>query len=248
MLFAEQERIRVLIIDAHPIMREGLRLILQNHPQLQLVGEAGERMEALALAAREQPAVILLNLLLNEEAGLEVIPELLLAAQQAHLLVVTGATDPEEHYHAVRLGAMGVVLKDQEPQTLIRAIERVHAGEVWLEQTMTVRLLGELLRGGKTERTDPETAKLARLTAREREVITLIGAGLKNKQIASQLFISEVTVRHHLTSIFSKLEVADRLELAMYAYQYGLAKPPFYGQRAGKRAAAQQYAAASAGR
>ena len=88
------------------------------------------------------------------------------------------------------------------------------------------------------ERVDPEAAKIMRLTAREREVIALIGAGLRNKQIAAQLFISEVTVRHHLTSIFSKLAVADRLELAMYAYQYGLAKPPFYGARTQDRAGA----------
>jgi DNA-binding NarL/FixJ family response regulator len=244
MEFEEQEPIRILLIDAHPIMREGLRLILHNYPQLQLVGEAGNRLDALALATREQPTVIVLNLLLPDETALDLIPELLLAARQAHLLVVTGASDPEEHYRAVRLGALGVVQKDQDPQTLIRAIESVHAGEVWLEHAMTVRLLGEMLRGGKTERIDPEAAKIMRLTAREREVIALIGAGLKNKQIATQLFISEVTVRHHLTSIFNKLAVADRLELAMYAYQYGLAKPPFYNPRA----RAEQFATASAGR
>lgn len=235
MVFEAQEPIRVLLIDAHPITREGVRLLLHNAPQLQLVGEAGHRLDALALATREQPHVILLNLLVPDETALDLIPELLIAARQAHLLVITGATDPEEHYRAVRLGALGVVLKDQEPQTLIRAIERVHAGEVWLEHTMTVRLLGELLRGGQTERVDPEADKIMRLTAREREVVALIGAGLRNKQIAAQLFISEVTVRHHLTSIFNKLGVADRLELAMYAYQYGLAKPPFYGARAHAR-------------
>jgi two-component system, NarL family, nitrate/nitrite response regulator NarL len=246
----EPECIRVLLIDAHPILREGLRLILDHYPHLQLVGAVGNRMEALALATREQPDVMLLDLMLNEheDAGLELIPELLIAARQSHLLVLTGATDPEEHYRAVRLGAMGVILRDQEPEALIRAIESVHAGEVWLEPTMTVRLLGELLRGGKSERLDPEMSKITRLTTRERQVIALIGEGLKNKQIASQLFISEVTVRHHLTSIFNKLEVADRLELAMYAYQYGLAKPPFYGQRTAKREAPPPLAAAAGAR
>ncbi len=228
---AERETIRVLIIDDHALVREGMRMIIETRPQFKIVGEAGNRIDALTVAAREQPDVILLDLLLDDENGLDLIAELLVAARQARILIVTGLNSPEEQYQAVRMGAMGVVLKGQSPEVLIRAVESVHAGEVWLEQAMTVRLLSEMLNGGELEKADQELNKIARLTAREREVVSLVGECLRNKQIAGRLFISEVTVRHHLTSIFNKLEVTDRLELAMYAYQHGLARPPFYGSR-----------------
>jgi DNA-binding NarL/FixJ family response regulator len=228
---AERETIRLLIVDDHAIVREGLRMIIESCAQFKIIGEAGNRIDALSAAACEQPDVILLDLLLGDENGLELIPELLVASRHARILVVTGLNNPEEQYRSMRMGAMGVVLKNHAPETLIRAIESVHAGEVWLEHAMTVRLLSEMLNGGETEKADPELSKIAKLTAREREVVSLVGECLRNKQIAERLFISEVTVRHHLTSIFNKLELTDRLELAMYAYQYGLAKPPFYGSR-----------------
>jgi len=225
---------RVLIVDDHAMFRQGLRLLIEScrsdelepRPQFEVVGEAGNRADALALAAREQPDVILLDLILQDEDGLESLPELLGAARGARVLVLTGVSGAEEHYRAVRLGAMGVVTKMQAPEVLFRAIESVCAGEVWIEPSMTVRILSEMLHNPEARKQDPEAEKIARLTARERGVITLVGDGLRNKQIADRLNISEVTVRHHLTSIFSKLKVRDRLGLALYAYRYGLAKPP----------------------
>jgi DNA-binding NarL/FixJ family response regulator len=119
---------------------------------------------------------------------------------------------------------MGVVLKEKAAETLLRAIERVHAGEVWLERAMMASVLSQMTRA--SQQPDPEAAKIATLTTREREVIALIGEGLRNRQIAERLFISETTVRHHLTSIFAKLEVADRLELVIYAFRHALVRPP----------------------
>ena len=217
---------RVLIVDDHGIVRAGLRMLLESQPGLTVVGEAATCADALVLATREHPDVIILDLDLGGENAIESIPTLLSAAPEARILVLTGVRDPEAHREAVRYGAMGLVLKEKAAETLLQAITKVRAGEVWLEPSMIARVLGELTRPQTAPPTSPEAAKIATLTEREREVITLVGEGLRNKHIAERLYISEATVRHHLTAIFAKLEVADRFELAVYAYQHGLAKPP----------------------
>jgi DNA-binding NarL/FixJ family response regulator len=124
----------------------------------------------------------------------------------------------------MQIGIMGLVTKTQRPEILIKSIKKVHAGEVWIERSILGDLLTRLIRIDKTPETGPNGAGLARLSSREKQVIILIGNGLKNKQIAAQLCISETTVRHHLTSIYSKLEVSDRLELLVYAHRHGLTK------------------------
>jgi len=120
---------------------------------------------------------------------------------------------------------MGLVLKEKAADVLLQAIEKVHAGEVWLEPAMIASVLGEMTGARASQLLDPEVAKIASLTEREREVVTLMSQGLRNRQIAARLGISETTVRHHLTSIFAKLEVTDRLELVIYTYRHGLARP-----------------------
>jgi DNA-binding NarL/FixJ family response regulator len=126
-------------------------------------------------------------------------------------------TDPKVHQHAFELGAMGVVLKDQSIDTLVRAIRKLHAGEAWLERVQTANLLNAIRR-----RRDPEDVKIESLTKREREVILMVGQGLNGAAIGERLFISEATVRNHLTSILSKLELANRFELAVYAFRHRL--------------------------
>lgn len=218
--------IRVLLVDDHELVRAGLRLLIESQPGLMMVGEASNRTEALTLTAREQPDIILLDVTLDNDNSLDFLPELLATAQESRIILLTGVRDTEVHQSAVRLGAMGVVLKSKAAEVLIKAIRKVHAGEVWLDSAMTAKLLKELSHPSSNEATDPEAAKIATLTEREREIISLVGEGLKNKQIAARLFISEGTVRNYLTSIFSKLEVANRFNLILYAYRHNLAKRP----------------------
>lgn len=226
MVAPNNSSIRVLLIDDHTIMRSGLRMLIESHPGLVVVGEAATQGEALRLTARTQPDIILLDLNLCEERGADLLPDMLAAASGARVIVLTGVTDPAEHRQAILAGAMGVVLKDQALDVLVKAIEKVHAGEVWLDSSMIASMLTEIARGGTAEKADPEAAKIVRLTTREREVIGLVGEGLKNKQIAERLFISEATVSHHLTSIFGKLKVANRFDLLIYAFSNGLLQRP----------------------
>jgi len=215
--------IRILLIDDHVIVRAGLRMLIESHPGLLVVGEAATRAEALQIAAREQPQIILLDLQLRDERGTDMLQELLVTAPAARVVVLTGVTDATAHREAVRLGAMGVVMKDQAAEMLVKAIERVHAGEVWLDSNMISSMLSEFARGQRAIAADPQAARIASLTAREREVVALVGEGLKNKQIAERLVISPKTVVHHLTSIFAKLGLANRFDLVVYAYRHGLA-------------------------
>jgi two-component system nitrate/nitrite response regulator NarL len=217
--------IRVLLVDGHALVRAALRLLIDNHFGLQVVGEAANRGEALTNAAEKQPDVIVLDLKLGGENVLDFLPELLTVAVTARVLVLTEVHDPETHHRAVELGAVGLVLKEQAADVLLRAIEKVHAGEVWLGRTMVAGVLNHLTRRSPAPLGSDEN-KIVTLTVREREIITLLGEGLKNSQIAKRLFVSETTVRHHLTSIFSKLGVHDRLQLVIYAYRHGLVAIP----------------------
>ena len=221
-----KEPTRILLVDDHVIGRAGLRMLIENHKGMVVVGEAGTRIDALAIAAREKPQIILLDLDMGNESGLDFLRELLDAAAGSRVVMLTGVRDPEAHRRAVHLGAMGLVLKDKAAEVLIKAIEKVHAGEVWLDRSLTASVLSERSHADIGRKPDPDTEKVASLTDREREIVRLVCEGLKNKQIADKLFISDATVRNHLTSILSKLEVSDRFELALYCYRHNLAKPP----------------------
>lgn len=224
--FQHPKPIRILLLDYHTLMRDGLRRLFDDEPDLELVGEAGSLNQACAIASSTQPDLILLELNLNGELDLQSIPALLKAAPSARLLLVTGLNENQLFHQAVNLGVMGVVRKEESGQTLLKAIRKVYAGEVWLDRAMIADVITSMTRGQNKINSDPEAEKIKQLSDREREVIDLIGLGLKNKQIADKLSISEVTVRHHLTSIYSKLDVSDRLELIIYAYQNNLAELP----------------------
>lgn len=212
--------VRILLIDDHALLRAGLRMLLESPGHIVVVGETDNGPEAVELATREQPDVVLLDLDLSGETSVDYIPAILSAAKTTRVIVLTGVRDVELHQRAVRLGAVGLVLKDKAYSLLLKAIECVMAGEVWLERTMVASVLQGMAR--TAPRPDPEAEKISTLTPREREVITLIGEGLKNQQIAARLFISPVTVGHHLSSIFDKLGVSDRLSLVIYAYRHKL--------------------------
>jgi two-component system, NarL family, nitrate/nitrite response regulator NarL len=216
--------IRVLIIDDHQLVRTGLRMLIESQPEMKVVGKAGNRAEALALAASQKPNLVLLDIDLGTESGLDFLPDLRKTVPEARVLVLTGVTDLEIHRRAARLGASGLVLKEQAAEVLLKAMRKVSEGEVWLDRSMMSSLLNEMTQTDK--KLDPDQEKISALTARELEVIGLIAEGLKNKQIAERLFISETTVTHHLSSTFSKLGVSDRLELVIYAFAHSLAQIP----------------------
>jgi len=214
--------IGILLIDDHAVVRAALRCLLERQPGIMVVGEAATRAEAVLIASREQPEIILLDLCLQEESGLDLIPELLATVEDTKILVLTGVQNPAEHEQAMRLGAMGVVYKQASADMLIKAICRISAGEIWLDRRVTASLVVGLRRDLRAPGSSAVSDKGSQLTGREREIISLVGEGLKNKQIADRLCISEATVRHHLTSILKKLDVSDRLELLIFAYQHNL--------------------------
>jgi DNA-binding NarL/FixJ family response regulator len=220
----ERQQIRILIVDDHAVLSAGLRLVIESQPGMRVVGAAANQAEALRLAQAERPDIILLDLDLGDESGFDVLPELRSQVPGARVILLTGVRDTAAHRRAILLGAMGLVLKEKAIETVIKAIEKVHAGEVWLDRTMIADVLSARTLGSKEQ--NAEAARIATLTDREREVIRLVGQGFKNKDIAEQLVISEATVRHHLTSIFAKLGVADRFELVVYAYRHRLAQMP----------------------
>jgi len=221
----ETKLIRIILVDDHKVVRGGLRMLLESSPGLKVVGEAGSRAEALPLIERERPDIILLDMDLRGESGLDILQNLP-KNFEGHVLILTGVVDPEIHRTCVRLGARGLVQKDLAPEVLVKAIKKVHEGEIWFDRNMMSSVLSDVLSQKERNDGDPERQKINTLTAREHQVIALVSEGLKNKQIAERLFISDTTVRHHLTSIFSKLDISDRLELVIYSYRHELAKPP----------------------
>jgi len=226
MLPQQDRQIRILMIDDHAVLRTGLRMIIENHAGMMVVGEAENRSESLAAIANEAPDIILLDLDLGDENGLDLLPELIAAVPDARIILLTGLRDPQVQRRAILLGAMGLVSKQKAADTLIQAIKKVYAGEVWLDRAMIASILNDRINTSVAADQNVEALRIAKLTDREREVIMLIGEGIKNRQIAARLYISEATVRHHLTSVFAKLGVTDRFELVIYAFQHGLAKLP----------------------
>jgi len=217
------QSIRVLVMSDHELTREALCLLLRNQPPLRLVGEARNGPWDLA-AAREKPDVILIDLDSSRGQGFDFLSKITKEARRARLLVLTGAPISEV-YQVIQLGVTGVVSKEKPASFLLKAIEHVNAGEVWLDRSMTAQVVREVLFPDYGPE-NGETARIATLTRREREVITLVGTGSKNEQIAGRLSITLTTVKHHLTSIFNKLAVTDRFGLIFYAYKHGLASPP----------------------
>jgi two-component system nitrate/nitrite response regulator NarL len=214
--------IRVLFISDLLMMRAAVGHLLEAS-QMRLVGEAANCEEALSLTASERPDIILLDLDSRSD-GLACVRQLALAAEASRIIVLTDRARAGDFTSLMEMGAMGVVLKHESPEVLIKAIRKVHAGEIWLDRIHTAQVLVRAVRRRRTE--DLEAVKIAALTRREREIISLVGEGLKNRLIAERLFISEATVRNHLTSVLDKLGLSDRLELAVYAYRAGLAQYP----------------------
>jgi two-component system nitrate/nitrite response regulator NarL len=220
--------IRILLVIDHVMVRAGFRMLIETGEDCTVVGEADNYKAALSLVEREAPQIILFDPHIGGADGLEVIPSILRASETSKVLVLTNTNDTAFDKRAVRFGAMGLINKDDAPELLVKAIRKVNEGEAWLDRATIGVLIAEMSRESSRNRDNdrPTTSQLESLTKRERDVIRGITQGLKNKQIAEQLSISEITVRHHLTSIFDKLEVADRFELMIYAYKNGIGEIP----------------------
>src|SRR5881396_310731 len=166
--------IRVLIVDDHAVVRAGLRMLIDSQSPMKVVAEAGTRAEAVQAAATQQPDIVLLDLDMGGESGLSFLPDLVDAARGAKILVLTGVRDPEGHRRAVRAGARGVVFKEKAMEVLIKAIDKVHGGEIWLDRALSTSLLQELFRPSAALEDDPEVARIATLSTREREIIGIV--------------------------------------------------------------------------
>jgi DNA-binding NarL/FixJ family response regulator len=217
--------IRILLLDHHALVRQGFRLILEKNQDFSIVGESGSRASALDLATRSKADIILLELNLDGNFELDVIDEINQVAPNAKIILVTALSDARLQRHAVQSGVVGIVSKKDQPGALLKAVEKVYAGEVWIDRVTMAKVLKRIRYPVDTNELNPDAPKIAQLSDRERQVIALIGEGMKNKDIAERLSISEYTVRHHLTSIYSKLEVADRLELLIFSYRNKLVDP-----------------------
>ena len=212
--------IRVLIADDHPVVRIGLRNMLLSDPLIEVVGEARDGVEALEMARKLQPDILLLDLAMPNVAGMDALRELTAGALNTRTIVLTGLIEKRQVLEALQLGARGVVLKDAIVEHLTSCIRAVMDGQYWLEGR-PVQNLVQVLRDLSTQ-TAPPPRRTYGLTAREMEVVNLITEGCTNKDIAKTFGISEETVKRHLTNIFNKLGVGNRLELALFALNHSL--------------------------
>ena len=220
--------IRVLLVDDHRSVLWGLEKLIQSErPRMELVGTATTSGEALRILDSAAADVILLDLDLNGESGLLAIPGIL-ARSKAQVLILTGSRDPVLHDNAVLAGARGVVEKGEAAETLIKAIEKVHEGEIWLDRNATGRIFVELARRKDGLSRDPEQQRIASLTRKERQIVAAIAAdaAAPGRQVAERLNISEHTLRNHLSSVYAKLGVSNRLELYAYAIRHKVSDAP----------------------
>lgn len=214
--------IRILLVDDHKTMLWGLeRLIQAEGADFTLVGSASDGIAARALCADLKPDIVLLDLDLKGTSSIDFLPALV-ENGVSKVVILSANRDQTTLAAAVKAGARGVVSKEAPTEDVLLAVRKVHGGELWLDQSLMQALLGQLV--APAPKADPESARIASLTTREREVIGMIvgGKGALNKDLAERAFISERTLRNHLTAIYQKLDVANRLELYVYATKHGL--------------------------
>jgi DNA-binding NarL/FixJ family response regulator len=214
------ENIRILIADDHPIVREGLRTLLTSQKKIELVGEARDGEEAVSMALRLKPDIILMDLVMPRKDGIQAIREIKSGFPSARILILTSFAEDDRVLLAFKAGASGYVLKDSLPQELLKAIQDTYEGKPSLSSPVVTKLLQKLSDEGESE-----PALEEELTEREIEVLKLLAQGLSNQEIAAQLSFSEWTIRSRVSTILEKLQLSNRTQAALYAIKKGIAGP-----------------------
>ncbi|MGN7249970.1 response regulator [Arthrobacter sp. SAFR-014] len=220
--------IRILLADDQTLIRAGFRALLNAEPDMEVVAECGTGRDAVRLAARERPDVVLMDIRMPEMDGLEATRKIMADQGLAGTRIIILTTFELDEYiaEAVRAGAAGFLVKDTEPEELLRAVRVVHDGDALLSPSVTRRIMAQL---ALQYRATAAPAKLANITEREREVLRLVGEGLNNAEIAERLVITPLTAKTHVSRIMTKLLVRDRAQLVVLAYESGLVRPGWAG-------------------
>jgi DNA-binding NarL/FixJ family response regulator len=212
-----KKKIKVLVVDDQDMMREGIAAMLSYHEKIEVIGQAGDGVEALRQAKKQNPDVILLDLMMPELDGFETIPLLKEKNPDTHILVLTGSENPEYIYRAIKRGAIGYLLKDFSMETLFDAIVETYHGRAFIPATLTYNMI----RGVDVFSSSNETN--TSLTKRELETLKLIALGLSNQEISQKMVVEERTVAKYVSNILKKIHVDNRTQAALYALRLGLA-------------------------
>lgn len=216
--------IRLLLVDDQPLVRAGLRMVFEPEPDIEIVGEAGDGSQAIRLAAELRPDVVLMDIRMPGLDGIQATERILMRARDGpvRVLVLTTFDHDEYVYEALRAGASGFLLKDALPEALAAAVRAVAVGDALLAPRITRRLIEDFARRRKPATSPPG---LSELTEREMEVLRLVATGLSNAEIAQRLYVGESTVKTHVGHVLSKLELRDRVQAVVLAYESGLVEP-----------------------
>jgi DNA-binding NarL/FixJ family response regulator len=216
--------IRVVLADDHPIVRDGLKKLLVLEEDIAVVGEASDGREVVRIVQDTKPDVVVLDLRMPNMDGLAALQALQALETRPKVIVLTASEDKNEFVQAMKLGCSGIVLKQTAPELIVKSIRKVHAGEIWLDSHTTAAVMRQFASPAEVIAAHPAARNRERspLSQREREIVSLVAQGYKNREMAEKMFISEQTVKNHLHNIFDKLGVSDRLELALYAIHKGL--------------------------
>jgi NarL family two-component system response regulator LiaR len=221
------ESIKVLIVDDHEVVRQGLRTFLELHddpgsPTIEVVGEAANGVEAVDISRQMQPDVVLVDLVMPEMDGITATAKIIENSPQTRVIILTSFGDEDKVVPAIKAGAQGYLLKDISPDDLVRAVFEAYRGEVQLHPKAAQILMSAISKQEDPDSTRIDQPDLAALTKREHEVLRLIADGKSNHEIASELVISETTVKTHVSNILSKLHLKDRTQIAIYAIKHGI--------------------------
>ena len=211
-------KIRVLLVDDDALVRAGLRLILSSSDEMEVVGEAADGVDAVAAAQAHRPDVVLMDIRMPEMDGIAATSALRRLATPPHVIVLTTFQADEHVLNALRAGADGFLLKDTAPTEIVNAVRLVAAGEAMLSPSVTRTLLSHLGNDDAADRRRIATERLASLTDREREVAAAVGSGASNAEVAASLFMSEATVKAHVSRLLTKLEVTNRVQVAILVH------------------------------